>query len=303
MWSLEKKKKGWIYLPGFLLSPLSSWGGFIPWERPPLSFQATPSRPSVGTQDTRSHALQYGISSKPQSDVDKAPAKRDDRQTWKWLYLRRYLGLCPSTPRKVEVEHFCCSITLVFNYLQMYSFQKTSQRLLLWSKAIKFKIITLWNALLFSDLGMSYKECWQCSRAHKSYWLFWINIDFFTVILKVALGILRLSSHSKFIKIDGFFGALDTWKSSECALWILKVLTKSASFFKQRANFCILFRVQRENCIELVAKETQSDRSKERMSFLGWFGLCIPYMCLPFSWVKISGFFPLAYFTRITMSA
>lgn len=34
----------------------------------------------------------------------------------------------------------------------------------------------------------------------------------------VALGTLRLSSHSKFIKIDGFFGALDTWKSSECAL-------------------------------------------------------------------------------------
>lgn len=31
----------------------------------------------------------------------------------------------------------------------------------------------------------------------------------------VALGTLRLSSHSKCIKIDGFFGALDTWKSSE----------------------------------------------------------------------------------------
>lgn len=34
----------------------------------------------------------------------------------------------------------------------------------------------------------------------------------------VALGTLRLSSHSKFIKIDGFFGALDTWKPSECGL-------------------------------------------------------------------------------------
>lgn len=81
-----------------------------------------------------------------------------------------------------------------------------------------------------------------------------------------------------------------------------KFLQNQLLFLNKEPIFAF-YSVQRENCIELVAKETQSDRSKERMSFLGWFGLCIPYMCLPFSWVKISGFFPLAYFTRITMSA
>lgn len=79
---------------------------------------------------------------------------------------------------------------------------------------------------------------------------------------------------------------------------------KASFFFKKRANFCFLFRVQRENCIELVAEEVQSEETKERMSFLGWFGLCIPYMFLPFSWVKVSSFFfPLVYFTQIAMTA
>lgn len=119
----------------------------------------------------------------------------------------------------------------------------------------------------------------------------------------VALGTLRLSSHSKFIKIDGFFGALDTWKSSEGGFCILNVLTRPASVLKKEPIFAF-YSECREKIVLNWWQKRQSEEMKERMSFLGWFGLCIPYMFLPFSWVKVSSFFfPLVYFTQIAMTA
>lgn len=115
--------------------------------------------------------------------------------------------------------------------------------MLFWSKTMKFKIITLGNVLLFSGLRISYKKCWQCSRAPQII-LVVLDLgqhDFFIVILKYGWGwvewlwaSLRLSGHSKYIKIDGFFGALDTWKSSEYWLWILKILIRLVSFQKEQ---------------------------------------------------------------------
>lgn len=175
---------------------------------------------------------------------------------------------------------------------------------------MKFKIITLGNVLLFSGLRISYKKCWQCSRAPQII-LVVLDLgqhDFFIVFLKYGWGwvvwlwaSLRLSGHSKYIKIDGFFGVLDTWKSSEYWLWILKILIRLVSF--QKEQFLLFIQSAEENCVELVAEETQPDGMKERMSFLDWFGLCIPHRFLPFSWVKISFFPPLVYFTQISMTS
>ena len=87
-----------------------------------MGSQAASSISCVATQDARS--LWCDVSSKSKSDLDKAPVDREkeDIQTRRWLYLRRYmaLGLCPNTPVKVEVKFFCHSITLVFNYLKTY---------------------------------------------------------------------------------------------------------------------------------------------------------------------------------------
>lgn len=61
--------------------------------------------------------------------------------------------------------------------------------------------------------------------------------------------------------------------------------------FKE-SNFCFLFRVlKKKNPVELVAEEAQSDGIKERVSFLGCFGLCILPVLLLFSWVSL--FFPI----------
>lgn len=61
--------------------------------------------------------------------------------------------------------------------------------------------------------------------------------------------------------------------------------------FKE-SNFCFLLKVQekKKNPVELVAEEAQSDGIKERVSFLGCFGLCILPVLLLFSWVKVSVF-------------
>lgn len=60
------------------------------------------------------------------------------------------------------------------------------------------------------------------------------------------------------------------------------------------SNFCFLFRMQRKkNPVELVAEEAQSHGMKERVPFLGCFGLCILHVFLLFYWVKISLFFPI----------
>ena len=50
---------------------------------------------------------------------------------------------------------------------------------------------------------------------------------------------------------------------------------------------------EKKNPVELVAEEAQSYGIKERVSFLGCFGLCILPVLLLFSWVKVSLFFPI----------
>ena len=50
---------------------------------------------------------------------------------------------------------------------------------------------------------------------------------------------------------------------------------------------------KKKNPVELVAEEAQSDEMKERVSFLGCFGLCILHVFLLFYWVRISLFFPI----------
>lgn len=70
----------------------------------------------------------------------------------------------------------------------------------LWSGNLLQEVLAVFQSpqiiLVVVDLGQLHFLC-----SHLKIWL---------KLSGVVLGTLRLSSHSRFIKIDGFFGALDT---------------------------------------------------------------------------------------------
>lgn len=128
--------------------------------------------------------------------------------------------------------------------------------------------------LVVVDLGQH-----QLLHSHPKIWL---------RLNRVTLGTLRLSSLSKFIKIDGLFGTLDTWKSSKYWLWILKVLTRPPSF--QRTIFTF-YSESREKLYWIGDRRGTNWCNKGRNVFseLVWF-LHFLYVS-SFSWAKISLFF------------
>lgn len=163
---------------------------------------------------------------------------------------------------------------------------------------MKFKIITLGNVLPFSGLTISYKECWQCSRAPQII-LVVLDLgqhDFFIVILKYGWSwvewlwaSLRLSGHSKYIKIDGFFGALDTWKSSEYWLWILKILIRLVSF--QKEQFLLFYSECREKIV-LNWWQKRHNPMEWRKECPFWVGLVFAFLIGIFHFLGLRSLFP-----------
>lgn len=103
----------------------------------------------------------------------------------------------------------------------------------------------------------------------------------------VTLGTLRLSSHSKFIKIDRLvFETL--WKSFEYGLWILKIFTSPASF--QKEQFSLFYSECRERIV-LNWWQKRHNLMEWRKECPFWVDLVFAFlMFLPFSWVNISLF-------------
>lgn len=117
--------------------------------------------------------------------------------------------------------------------------------------------------------------------SHADIWLRWSS---------VAVGTLRLSGLSGFIRIDELFGALHTWQSSEHWLWILKVLTRPTSFQREQFSLFIQSAV-RKLC--WIGGRRGTIWWNERKNGLGWFAPCVPHICLLFSLVNCLFVFPI----------
>lgn len=108
------------------------------------------------------------------------------------------------------------------------------------------------------------------------HWFLHSHLKIWLGLSGVALGTLRLSSHSKFIKIDGFFGALDTWKSSECGLWILNVLTRPASFLKKEPIFAFYSECREKIVLNWWQKRYSLKKRRKECPF--WVGLVFAFL-------------------------